>query len=116
RLGAGIYLWPKVDKELGMLYPSMETVAMELAKKEKLKLLPTGSYSLNKLGLSTQIPTNIVYLTDGEGRQLKVGKNTITFKPTTPKKLAAKGKYSSLVIQALSELGKNNIDNKILNR
>jgi len=61
RLGSGIYLWPKIDKELGVLYPSMEKIAMEIARKEKVKLLPTGSYALNKLGLSTQTPTRRVY-------------------------------------------------------
>ena len=116
RLGAGIYLWPKIDVELGVLYPSMEKVAMEIARKEKVKLLPTGSYALNKLGLSTQVPTRVVYLTDGEARQLRLGRNTITFKSTTPKKLAAKGKFSSLVIQALLELGKGSADASTLKR
>jgi len=112
RLSEGIYLFPKMDPELGILYPSMEEVATSIAKKERIKILPTGAWALNKLGLSTQVPTKVVYLTDGEKKQLRLGRNSITFKSTTPKKLAAKGKYSSLVIQALQELGKKNIDER----
>jgi hypothetical protein len=58
----------------------------------------------------------VVYLTDGKARTIKVGKTTITFKPTVPKKLAAKGKLSSLVIKALEELGQDKTDDSVLSR
>ena len=60
------------------------------------------------LGLSSQDPMNIVFLTDGSPREIKVGKRTIKFKKTTPKNLSAKGKISRLVIQALKEIGNGN--------
>jgi hypothetical protein len=60
---------------------------------------------LNALGLSTQVPLKIVLLTDGTPRLIRVGRTTIKFKKTTPKNLAAKGVISSLVIQALKEIG-----------
>lgn len=116
RLAHGIYLYPKIDKELGVLYPSIEEIAEAIAKKEKIRILPTGSYALNKLGLSTQVPTKVVYLTDGKARKLAIGKNTITFKPAVPRKLAAKGKFSSLVIQALEELGRENVTKEVRER
>lgn len=116
RLAHGIYLYPKRDKELGVLYPSTEEIAQAIAKKEKIRILPTGSYALNKLGLSTQVPTKVVYLTDGKARKLAIGKSTITFKLTMPRKLAAKGKVSSLVIQALDELGRENVTRELLER
>ena len=68
------------------------------------------SSALNKLGLSTQVPTRLVYITDGPPRQLKLGKLEIKFKATSHKKLATTGKISALVIQALEELDLNNID------
>jgi hypothetical protein len=52
---------------------------------------------------------NIVLLTDGSPREIKVGKRTIKFKKTTPKNLLAKGKISRLVIQALKEIGNGNV-------
>ena len=71
--------------------------------------MPTGSYALNALGLSTQVPMNIVLLTDGSPREIKVGKRTIKFKKTTPKNLLAKGRISRLVIQALKEIGNGKV-------
>lgn len=116
RLGPGIYLFPDYDRELGMLYPSTEEIAEAIARHEKARIIPTGSQALYKLGLSTQIPMKAVYLTDGMRRTIKLGKRTITFKITTPRKLATKGKISSLVIQALQELGKDQVDKEVINQ
>ena len=116
RLGPGIYLFPKYDTELGILYPSTEEIAETIAQQEKARIIPTGSQALYKLGLSTQIPIKAVYLTDGMRRTIKLGKRTITFKITTPRKLATKGKISSLVIQALQELGKDQVDKEVINQ
>lgn len=109
RLAYGIYLYPKRDPELGVLYPSIEDVAKEIARRDKARIVPTGVTAMNKLGLSAQVPLNSVYLTDGAPRSIQVGKRSIKFKKTTPKNLMAKGKISSLVIQALREIGKDDI-------
>lgn len=114
RLAHGIYLYPKVDKELGVLFPSTEDIARAIARRDKARIVLTGVQALNKLGLSTQVPMKVVYLTDGAARSIKVGKRTITFKKTSPKNLLAKGEISSLVIQALKTIGQSKVDNAIL--
>ena len=96
RVAQGIYVRPKISKLLGPLVPSAEEVAEAIAKRDRIRTLPTGSYALNALGLSTQVPMNIVLLTDGSPREIKVGKRKIKFKKTTPKNLLAKGKISRL--------------------
>jgi hypothetical protein len=116
RLGQGIYLFPEYDPELGFLYPSPEEIAEAIARQDKARIIPTGAYALHKLRLSEQVPMKLVYLTDGVRRTIKLGKNTITFSITTPKRLAAQGKVSSLVIQALLELGKNQVDEKSMKK
>ena len=105
RVSQGIYVQPKISKLIGPLTPSAEEVAEAIAKRDKIRTIPTGSYALNALGLSSQVPMKIVLLTDGSPREIKVGKRTIKFKRTTPKNLMAKGKISRLVIQALKEIG-----------
>lgn len=109
RLAHGIYFVPKIDPELGELRPSAEQVAQKIAEKEKVHIYPTGVYALNRLGLSTQVPTKLVYLTDGVPRLLTFGKMTVRFKATTAKKLALKGPISRLVILALDELDTSNM-------
>lgn len=107
RLTQGIYLYPKIDAEFGILYPSVDDVCKAIAKRDKARIEPTGVFALHSLGLSTQIPVNVVYLTDGIPRKIKYGNRFIKFKKTAPKNLAMKGKVSSLVIAALKQLGKN---------
>ena len=109
----GIYLYPKKDKDLGVLYPSAEEIAIAIAKRDKARIIATGAHALNKLGLSTQIPLKIVFLTDGAARSIKIGKRTITFKKTSPKNLMAKGEISGLVIQALKSIGQNKMENDV---
>ena len=114
RLTKGIYYYPKKDELLGTIMPSAEQIAKAIAKRDKARIIPTGSYALYKLGLSNQIPMNVVYLTDGSPRKIQVGKQKITFRKTNPKNLAVKHQLSSLIIQGLKELGKDEIsDNDI---
>jgi hypothetical protein len=114
RLAHGIYLYPKVDKELGVLFPSTEEIALAIARRDKVRIIPTGVQALNKLGLSTQVPMKLVYLTDGGTRNIKVGKRTISFKNTSPKNLFMKGEISSMVIQALKTIGNSKLDDSTL--
>lgn len=110
RLAHGIYYIPKTDPVLGELRPGADDVVKMLAKKEKIRVRPAGAYALHRLGLTTQVPTKLVYITDGHPRQFKLGKMQITFKATTPKKLSTVGKISSLVIQAIEEIGTENVN------
>lgn len=116
RIAHGVYLVPEMDPILGTKLPSMESVVEAIAKKEHIRVKPTGVYALHKLGLTTQVPMRLVYLTDGALKQIKIGKTIIKFKPTTPKKLSLQGKLSSLIIQALEEIGTENLDRSTIER
>lgn len=109
RVATGIYVRPRKDPAMGLISPGIEDIARAIARRDRARIVPTGIYALNKLGLSPQVPLNIVYLTDGAARKIKVGNNTITFKKTTPKNVSAVGEISRLVIQALRSIGKENV-------
>ena len=109
RLARGIYLYPQKDKVLGILYPDIETIAQEIAKRDNARIIPTGAQALNLLGLSTQVPLNVVFLTDSSPRIITIKNRKIKFKKTSPKNLAIKGHISGLVIQALKEIGKDKV-------
>jgi len=55
RLAFGIYAKPSISKLIGEVYPSTEEIAKAIARRDNAKLLPTGAYAQNILGLSTQI-------------------------------------------------------------
>lgn len=108
RVARGIYACLEKDPLLGLIKPSTEAIAEAIRKRDKARIVPTGILALNALGLSTQVPMNVVYLTDGAARKIDLGRRKILFKKSAPKNLSAIGKISSLVIQALKEIGKDN--------
>ncbi|HPY76040.1 MAG TPA: DUF6088 family protein, partial [Planctomycetota bacterium] len=73
-------------------------------------------HALNLLNLSTQVPANVVYLTDGTARKIKIGEGKgIVFKHTSEvKRLAYKSEYLMLIVSALREIGENNITDEQL--
>ncbi len=91
-----------------MIYPSAEQIGNAIAKRDKARIIPTGAYAMYRLGLSTQVPMNVVYLTDGSARKVQIGKQKIVFKKTSPKNLSAKNQLSNLIIQGLRSIGKEN--------
>jgi hypothetical protein len=114
QLARGLYDYPKSDPELGLLQPSTDEIAKALAGRDAARLQPTGAYAANLLGLSTQAPTKVTYLTDSFSRTVQIGKRQITLKRTTPRNMATAGKVSGLVIQALRHLGQEHVDKQVI--
>lgn len=115
QLARGLYDYPEIHEKLGVLAPSVDAIAEALAGREGIRLQPTGAYAANMLGLSTQVPTKVMFLTDGPSRRVKVGNQEITLKQTSPKNMATAGRISGLVIQALRYLGRQQVDERTLN-
>ena len=120
RLANGIYWYPKKEKELyGVKIsgkPTLNEIAKAIAKRDKTRIVPTGLHALNLLNLSTQVPANVVYLTDGTARKVRIGEGKgILFKHTSEvKRLAYKSEYLMLIVSALREIGENDITDKQL--
>ena len=114
RVGRGLYDYPKVSPKLGILSPAGDQIAKTVAKKNRNQLQITGAQAANSLGLSTQVPGRLVYLTDGDSREIKIGKQTIELRHASPKKMATAGRASGLVIQALQYLGQDNINSETI--
>jgi spermidine/putrescine-binding protein len=110
RLARGLYDNPQMHPKLGMLLPTPEKIALALSGREKTRLQPSGAYAANLLGLSQQVPAKIIFLTDGPARTVRVGKQVITLKHTTPKNMSTAGRVSGLVIQALRHLKKEHVN------
>jgi Family of unknown function (DUF6088) len=109
RLARGIYDFPEEHPKLGKLQPSLEKIAEALVGRDCTRIQPTGAYAANILGLSEQVPARVVFLTDGPSRTVRVGATTIQLRRTTPKNMAMTGRLSGLLVQALRELGKENM-------
>jgi capsule polysaccharide export protein KpsE/RkpR len=99
---------------LGTLYPNIEEIAREIAKRDKARIAPTGVMALYLLGLTTQVPLKAVYLTDGSQREVKIGNRAIKFKRTVPKSFAIKDELLHLIVQAFREKGQREITEEFL--
>lgn len=109
RLAQGVYLKPKKDPLLGVIYPTTEEIAKQIAQRDKARIAPTGVMALYLLGLTTQVPLKAVYLTDGSQREVKIGNRSIKFKKTVPRSFAIKDGLLHLIVQAFKEVGQNKV-------
>jgi hypothetical protein len=113
KLALGLYDYPVQHAVLGTVAPSADAVARALVGRDAIRLQPSGAYAANMLGLSEQVPSRIVFLTDGPARKVKIGKQEIILQRTTPRNMATAGRKSGTLIQALRYLGENQVDEDV---
>ena len=87
----------------------IDEAARAIARRQRWKIVPDGAWAANLLGLSTQVPSKIIYLTDGPNNEVPIGRRSIVFKHARPKVLAGLEGKIALVVQALRHLGKENV-------
>ena len=110
RFAKGIYYIPQYDKWDGSLRePALDEIAQRIATRDNARIIPSGAHALNKLGLSTQVPSNVVYITDGSARKISFGADkSITFRHSNDLSYFA---YHSVLMQlsvvAMREIGEN---------
>lgn len=113
RLSQGIYLYPSRNR-FGICKPSIDEIANAIAEKDHVRIIPSGLTALNKLGLSTQVPMNAVYITNGTPRTIKLGSRSITFKRGTPRYFAYQSRIFTMVVIALKEIGEEKTSDEII--
>ncbi len=114
QLARGLYDHPVRDPQLGLLSPTTEAVAAALKGRDAIRLQPSGAYAANLLGLSEQVPMKLVFLTDGPNRLVRLGRQVIQLRHTTPRNMATAERVSGLVIQALRHLGQAQVTDAII--
>jgi hypothetical protein len=105
RLARGLYDFPKVHPKLGPLSPAPDDVAQALARETGSQVQIAGARAANALGLSTQVPAQSTYLTDGPSRRVVLGKRVVDLRHASPKHLIAPGSPAGTVVQALRHVG-----------
>ncbi|WP_042059114.1 DUF6088 family protein [Acidomonas methanolica] len=105
RLARGLYDFPKLHPKLGALSPAPDDVAQALARETGSHVQIAGARAANALGLSTQVPAQSTYLTDGPSRRVVLGKRVIDLRHASPKHLIAPGSPVGTVVQALRHVG-----------
>lgn len=117
RLGRGLYHSPGVNERLGIpIVPDPDEIAEALGRQTGARVVPSGAAAANRLGLSTQVPAQPVYLTDGRSRQVRIGRMIFRIRHAAPKELSAASRTSVMVFQALRHLGRSAVDEQVVAR
>jgi len=118
RIARGMYDYPKYSEFLKKdLSPDIDQVARAYARKFNWRIEVSGDSALNILSLSTQIQAKYIYLSDGPSKSyIILDKITLEFKKSTLKDIGFKYKESSLIVQALKSLGRDHIDETVINK
>jgi hypothetical protein len=110
RIRRGLYDRPKTNPALGgKLSPDIDEAARAIARRQRWTIVPEGAWAANLLGLSTQVPAKMIYLTDGPSKEVEIGRRSIHFKHARPKAMAGLEGKLALVVQALRHLGKESV-------
>jgi hypothetical protein len=113
RLARGLYDYPRIHKRLGLLSPNPDDVAAALAASTGSRVQISGARAANLLGLTTQVPAQLIYLTDGKARRVKIGGQTIQLRNARPSKFPGAGTPAGLAIQAMRAVGPT-VDREVL--
>lgn len=111
----GIYQKPKYNQNLKRLVPASPTeIVNTYARKNNWEIVPSGDTALNQLGLSTQVPNNYEYKSNGPSRELTLNNGKkVYFDHALPREIGMDS-TSALVIEALKAIGEKNIEEKDL--
>ena len=114
RVLRGVYDYPRISTLLNEpMGPDLDELAEALARKSGWRIQPSQNTALNLLGLSTQVPAQSVYLSDGPSKTYEIGNRKLHFKKRRLKESGFKLRESELVVQALKALGRERIDAKV---
>ncbi|MBV9568520.1 MAG: type IV toxin-antitoxin system AbiEi family antitoxin domain-containing protein, partial [Hyphomicrobiales bacterium] len=105
RLGRGVYVRP-IKTRFGTRAPAAEKVVERLAATRAETIAHHGAAAANALGLTTQVPTKLVYLTSGRTRRLKLGAQVVEMKHAPQWMLLPSQPVAGEAIRALAWLGK----------
>lgn len=117
KLLRGVYDYPEKNAFLeGYASPDPDQVARTIARGNSWNIIPDGAVALNLLGLSTQIPAEWNYLTDGQNRRYELDGIRIVFQKRANKEAVELSRDAAIVVQAIKKLGKDGIDEPILKK
>jgi len=114
----GVYAKPRYSDMLKTnVPPHSDNIAQAIARKHGWAIVPCGDTALNMLGLSTQVPSVWLYVSDGPYKTYEADGVKLRFKRTNNKNEIVGVPYkTALVIQALKAIGKDNITDEIIHR
>jgi hypothetical protein len=115
RLMQGVYDYPSFSTLLSApSSPDPDAIARAIARANGWTILPTGDLSLNLVGLSTQVPAQYQYFSDGPSKRYAWQGGTLVFRHRTNKETTVLSPRTALLVQALKRLGESGTDTAVM--
>ena len=117
RVMRGVYDYPAFSNLFhAPASPDPDAIARAIARAHGWTILPSGETALNLLGLSTQVPAQWQYFSDGPSQTYEWAGGMLAFKHRTNKETTILSPKTALLVQALKTLGQDRIDNSALEK
>ena len=104
RICQGVYMRP-IETRFGLRSPAMEKVIPALSELWGEVIVPCGGGAANVLGLTTQVPMRLVYLTSGPSRKLWIDGQPVVLRHAPRWQLVAPNRLAGKIVRALAWLG-----------
>jgi hypothetical protein len=105
RIARGLYVRPVVTR-FGPRAPAAGKVVQALGRAFGDVVVRHGAAIANGLGLTTQVPIRLIYLTSGPSRRLSLGGQTVELRHAPPWQLVEPGTRAGDVLRALGWMGR----------
>lgn len=107
----GVYYVPERSALMGTEVPaSADEVVRAIARANKWVVCPAGDAALNRLGLDTQVPAKLTYVSSGPYKSYEYGNYKIELKHRANRDLLDCSEATCTLVQALKALGKDAVD------
>jgi hypothetical protein len=111
----GVYDFPAYSAvRQGPASPDPDAIARAIARAHGWTLVPTGVTALNLLGLSTQVPAQWEYFSDGPTKRYAWEGGRIHMKHRANKETTGLSPRTALLVHALKALGEDHVDDSAL--
>ena len=103
----GVYYVPECSALMGTEVPaSADEVVRAVARANKWIVAPSGDAALNALGLDTQVPAKLVYVSSGPYKRYEYGPYDIELRHRANRDLLDCSQVTCTIVQALKALGR----------
>jgi hypothetical protein len=106
RIYQGAYVRP-IKTRFGVRAPAPEKVVEGIAAASAETIVAHGAAAANSLGLTTQVPIKLVYLTSGRTRSFKLGAQVVELKRSPQWKLLPLHRAAGEAVRALDWIGEH---------
>ena len=116
RVSRGVFIRPVHNPYVGQVLPGVREIVERLAKRKGYRIQEHGAELARRFGLSTQMATHQIFLTNGPSRKMRIGNGEVQLRHVAERKLRPRNSKAGEVISLLWYLGKDAVEEGVLEK